>query len=41
MQAERSRVKAQLIEASKLAAPVDMDTEAERIADGLWRSGNT
>ena len=39
VQAERGRVKAQLAEASKLTAPVDVDAEAERIADGLWEVG--
>ena len=39
VQAERGRVKAQLAEASKLTNPVDVDTEAERIADGLWEVG--
>ena len=39
VQAERGRVKAQLAEAGKLTDPVDVDAEAERIADGLWEVG--
>ncbi len=39
VQAERDRVKAELAEAGKLAGPVDLDTEAERIADHLWEVG--
>lgn len=39
VQAERGRVKAQLAEAGKLTDPVDVDAEAERIADGLWEIG--
>ena len=39
VQTERGRVKAQLIEASKHTDPVDLDAEAERIADGLWEIG--
>jgi len=39
VQAERGRVKAQLIEASKLTNPVDVNAEAKRIADGLWEVG--
>jgi len=39
VQAERERVKAQLAEAIKLSTPVDIDAEAERIADSLWEIG--
>jgi DNA invertase Pin-like site-specific DNA recombinase len=38
-QAERDRAKAELAEARKLAGPVDLDAEAERIADRLWEVG--
>jgi hypothetical protein len=36
---ERVRVKAELTEAQKLSGPVDLDAEAERIADRLWEVG--
>lgn len=39
VQAERERVKAELAEVGKLATPVDLDAEAERIADRLWEIG--
>ena len=39
VQAERERVKAELAEAGKLTAAVDLDAEAERIADRLWEIG--
>ena len=39
VQAERDRVKVQLAEAAKLTTPVDIDAEAERIADNLWQIG--
>jgi predicted aldo/keto reductase-like oxidoreductase len=39
VQAERERVKAQRAEAAKLSTPLDVDTEAERIADILQDIG--
>jgi DNA-binding ferritin-like protein (Dps family) len=39
VQAERERVKAELAQAGKLAGPVDLDAEAERIANQLWEIG--
>jgi regulator of replication initiation timing len=39
VQAERERVKAELTEACKLAGPLDLDAEAQRIADRLWKIG--
>jgi DNA invertase Pin-like site-specific DNA recombinase len=39
VQAERERVKAEIAQAGRLTDPVDLDTEAERIADGLWETG--
>jgi len=36
---ERDRVKAELAQANRLTDPVDLDTAAERIADGLWEKG--
>ena len=39
VQAERERVKAELAQAGRLTDPVDLDAEAERIADGLWEIG--
>jgi len=38
-QAERNRVKAELAQASRFTDPMDLDTEAERIADSLWNMG--
>jgi uncharacterized protein (UPF0335 family) len=39
VQAERDRVKAELAEAGKLTSSVDLDAEAERIADHLGEIG--
>jgi DNA invertase Pin-like site-specific DNA recombinase len=39
VQAERDRVKAEIVRAGRFADPVDLDSEAERIADGLWEVG--
>lgn len=39
VQAERSRVKAQLAEANRCTVSTDVDAEAKRIADGLWELG--
>jgi DNA invertase Pin-like site-specific DNA recombinase len=39
VQADRDRVKAEIVQAGRLTDPVDLDTEAERIADGLWEIG--
>ena len=39
VQEERERVKAELAQAGKLSGPVDLDAEAERIADRLWELG--
>ena len=39
VRSEQERVKAELAQAGRLADPVDLDAEAERIADGLWEIG--
>ena len=39
VQAERDRVKAEIVRAGRFTDPVDLDSEAERIADGLWEIG--
>ncbi len=39
VQAERDRVKAEIAQAGRFTDPVDLDSEAERIADGLWEIG--
>ena len=39
VQAERDRVKAEIVQAGRFTDPVDLDSEAERIADGLWEIG--
>ena len=38
-QAERNRVNAELAQASRFTDPMDLDTEAERMADSLWNMG--
>ena len=39
VQAERNRVKAEIVQAGRFTDLVDLDAEAERIADGLWKIG--
>ena len=39
VQAERDRVKAEITQAGRLADPVDLDAEVERMADSLWEIG--
>ena len=39
VQGERDRVKAEIVRAGRFTDPVDLDSEAERIADGLWEIG--
>jgi site-specific DNA recombinase len=39
VQAERDRVKAEIAQAGRLTDPMDLDAEAERIAEGLWEIG--
>ena len=39
VQSERDRVKAEIVQAGRFTDPVDLDAEAERIADSLWEIG--
>jgi hypothetical protein len=39
VQAERDRVKAEIVQAGRLTDPVDLDAEVGRIADRLWEIG--
>ncbi|NLE37626.1 MAG: recombinase family protein, partial [Pirellulaceae bacterium] len=39
VRADRDRVKAELSEASRFTTPLDLDAEAEHIADSLWSLG--
>jgi len=39
VQTERDRVKAEIVQAGRFTDPVDLASEAERIADGLWEIG--
>jgi hypothetical protein len=39
VRSEQNRVKAEIIQAGRITDPMDLDAEAERIADGLWEVG--
>ena len=39
VRAERDRVKAELAQAGRFTDPMDLDAEAEQVADGLWEIG--